>query len=67
MKKAYSDFHIISHSGMWGVFKKGSVRSMRNFKHRELAFLYASGYKTKIIIHETDGSVCFIFNNELKD
>lgn len=61
-----SEFHIIRSKGKWGIFPKHGNRSKANFKHRDLAFHSAVGlalqYQAKIIVHNTDGDVDFIFN-----
>jgi hypothetical protein len=61
-----SEFHIIHSRNKWGIFPKNGNRSKANFKHRDLAFhdaiSLAVQYRAKIIIHNTDGSVDFIFN-----
>jgi hypothetical protein len=58
------DVHIISNRGKWGIYKRGKYRSVRNFKYRDLAFHHACmRFKTKIIVHNTDGGVDFIEHN----
>lgn len=64
MTKPIDDIHIITWKGKWGVYKKRSHRSLRNFKYRDLAFLFANRYKTRIIVHNSDGSVDFIYDNQ---
>jgi len=63
-------WYVISSRNRWGVHKRYGKRSLRNFKHRELAFLYAVRYAknrdVRIIVHDTDGCVDFTYNN-LKD
>jgi hypothetical protein len=59
------EIHIIRSNRKWGVhnFKK-DYRSLRNFKYRDIAFHYAARYKSSIVVHNSDGSVDFVFNNE---
>ena len=61
-----SEFHIIHSRSKWGIFPKGGNRSKANFKHRDLAFHDAVGlavqYQAKIIVHDKDGLVDFIFD-----
>ena len=56
--------YIISHGGKWGIFKSAGKRSIRNFKHRELAFHYAAtNYSgVRISVHNKDGGVDFVYN-----
>ena len=61
--KPIGDIHIITWKGKWGVYKRKSYRSLRNFKFRDLAFHFATKYKTKIIVHNSDGGVDFIYDN----
>lgn len=58
------DIHIVRCNGKWGVYSKGSHRSKRNFKHRDLAFHYATRYDARIIVHNTDGMVVFIYEDK---
>ena len=62
----YSQFHIIHSRNKWGIYPRNGNRSRANFKHRDLAFHSAVGlaiqYQAKIIVHNTDGSVDFIFD-----
>ena len=66
----HEELHVITVKRHWGVFKRHSARSLRNFKHRDLAFLYAVRYAknrdVQIIVHDTDGCVDFTYFN-LKD
>lgn len=61
--KPIGDIHIITCKGKWGVYKRKSIRSLKNFKHRDLAFLFATKYKTRIIVHNSDGGVDFVHDN----
>jgi len=66
----YSQFHIIRSQNKWKIIPKNGERSRANFKHRDLAFYSAVGlavqYQAKIIVHNTDGSVDFIFDTYYK-
>jgi len=59
--------HVISCRNRWGVHKRYGKRSLRNFRHRELAFLYAVNHTKNrdvdIVVHDKDGSIDFIYNN----
>ena len=58
------DVNIISSRGKWKILKDRKYRSVKNFKHRDLAFHYAAThFKGKIIVHNTDGDVDFIEYN----
>jgi hypothetical protein len=62
----YCDIFIISHGKKWGVYKRNSERSLKNFNHRELAFHYAATrFKTLISVHNTDGLVDFKYDNRV--
>jgi len=58
------ELHVITWKRKWGVYKRNSERSMRNFKHSDLAFLFACSLNypddLKIVVHNEDGSVDFI-------
>ena len=61
-----SEFHIIHWRYKWGIYPKHGNRSKANFKYRDLAFHSAVSlaiqYQAKIIVHNTDGGVDFIFD-----
>lgn len=58
--------HIITYRGKWGIYKRKSQRSIRNFSYRDLAFHHAVSFSIKngwdIVVHNTDGGVDFIYN-----
>lgn len=55
--------HIIHSRNKWGVYKRDSHKSLKNFKHRDLAFHYAATkFTSKIVVHNTDGEVDFTIN-----
>jgi len=58
--------HIIRSKRKWGIFERNKNRSLKNFKHRDLAFHHAASIAQenhiKIIIHNTDGLVDFVFD-----
>jgi hypothetical protein len=65
MKAKSYNLHIISSRKKWGIYTRSGHRSLKNFKYRDLAFLYATmlfEFNTKIIVHNSDGSVDFIYN-----
>ena len=65
MTKPINNIHIITSNRKWGVYNLNeSYRSKRNFKYRDLAFHYAANkYKAKIIVHNSDGGVDFVHDN----
>jgi hypothetical protein len=64
------ELNVITIRRHWGVYKRYNYRSLRNFKHRDLAFLYAVRYaknrNVRIIVHDKNGCVDFTYNN-MKD
>jgi hypothetical protein len=52
--------YIISSKGKWGVYKRNSKRSIKNFLFRDLAFHYATKFNETISVHNKDGLVDFI-------
>jgi hypothetical protein len=60
------DIFILSHQNKWGVYKRNSNRSSRNFKHRDLAFLYAIKYNSRIIVNNKNGTTDFVYENKKK-
>jgi hypothetical protein len=62
----YSEFHVVRVRSKWGIYPKHGNRSKGNFKHRDLAFHASVGlarqYEAKIIVHNTDGGVDFVFD-----
>jgi hypothetical protein len=66
-----SEFHIIHWRYKWGIYPRHGERSKANFKHRDLAFHRAVGlaiqYEARIIVHNTDGGVDFIFDEYYKN
>lgn len=61
-----TDIHIISSNKKWGVYKRTSYRSMKNFSHRDLAFHYATQFKVRIIVHNKNGTIDFIYDEKNK-
>jgi hypothetical protein len=64
------ELYIIRSRNKWKIYTRDSIRSKGNFKHRDLAFhnavSIARQYQAKIIVHDTDGSVDFIFDTYYK-
>jgi hypothetical protein len=59
--------YIIKVRNKWGVYKTHSNRSMKNFKHRDLAFHYAVPHAIKnrlrITVFDADGFTDFVFED----
>lgn len=54
--------YVISSKNKWGVYKKHSSRAIRSFKHRDLAFHFATRYNAIIAVMTKDGTPDFIYN-----
>jgi len=54
---------VISSRNKWGVHKRHGKRAIRVFKHRDLAFHFATKYKATIVVMTKDGSVDFTYIN----
>ena len=52
--------HIISRGNKWAIYRPKDKRAVRVFKHREEAYYHARQLSDNIIVHDIDGSVCFV-------
>ena len=56
--------HIISNGKKWCVKKEGASRALIVKTHREEAYYYARLMSNHVVVHNKDGSVCFITNSD---
>lgn len=56
---------IIHSRNKWGVYKRHSRKAVRVFKHRDLAFHYATRYRAAIIVMTKDGELDFTHVNTI--
>lgn len=66
MNTTFERIYVISHHNKWGVYKRHGKRSLRNFKHRDLAFHYATKFKAQIVVMTKDGELDFTYINKEK-
>ena len=62
-----SKIHIISNGNKWAVYKPKAKRALRVFKHREIAFYYASNLADIVIVHNKKGEVDFEMMKSVMD